>query len=190
MTRVLQIRRGSAAQNDNFTGMPGEITMDTDAKTLRVHDGETLGGFTLARANDAATNTGNFDIENVSDEFWANIVAQHAPAPFTVHETTPIQINSRVAGLNYILGDTEKPKFVQCALVCQNAEAGYAVGDEVWAFGVGNHANPIPNCEQNQNGMNLFLLTGCQKYWVRHHDTGVQTEITDENWCILFRVYY
>lgn len=27
MTRVLQLRRGSTVQNDNFTGLPGEITM-------------------------------------------------------------------------------------------------------------------------------------------------------------------
>lgn len=61
MTRVLQLRRGSTTQNDNFTGLPGEITMDTDAKTVRIHDGETLGGFALMRADNAATNTGTFD---------------------------------------------------------------------------------------------------------------------------------
>ena len=44
MTRILQIRRGTAAENDNFTGMTGEITMDTTNKTVRIHDGETLGG--------------------------------------------------------------------------------------------------------------------------------------------------
>lgn len=44
MTRVLQLRRGTTAQNNNFTGLPGEITFDMDAKTVRIHDGETLGG--------------------------------------------------------------------------------------------------------------------------------------------------
>ena len=52
MTRVLQVRRGNTAQNNDFTGLVGEITMDTDAKTLRVHDGETIGGIALARASD------------------------------------------------------------------------------------------------------------------------------------------
>ena len=52
MTRILQIRRGSSAQNDNFTGLSGEITFDTTNKTLRVHDGETLGGAILAKLSD------------------------------------------------------------------------------------------------------------------------------------------
>ncbi len=44
MSRQIQIRRGSAAEHDNFTGAIGEITMDTTNKTLRVHDGVTVGG--------------------------------------------------------------------------------------------------------------------------------------------------
>lgn len=52
MARQIQIRRGTTLENDNFTGAVGEITMDTDAKTLRVHDGETIGGIALARASD------------------------------------------------------------------------------------------------------------------------------------------
>ena len=52
MARQIQIRRGTTLENDNFTGAVGEITMDTDAKTLRVHDGETIGGVALARASD------------------------------------------------------------------------------------------------------------------------------------------
>ncbi len=43
MARVLQIRRGTTAQNDNFTGLSGELSFDTETKTLRVHDGTRLG---------------------------------------------------------------------------------------------------------------------------------------------------
>lgn len=52
MARQIQIRRGTTSEHENFTGAIGEITMDTDAKTLRVHDGETIGGIALARASD------------------------------------------------------------------------------------------------------------------------------------------
>ena len=52
MARQIQIRRGTTLENDNFIGAIGEITMDTDAKTLRVHDGETVGGIALARTSD------------------------------------------------------------------------------------------------------------------------------------------
>ena len=79
MRRCNPFGRGTAAQNNNFTGLAGEITMDTDAKTLRVHDGETLGGFALARA-DADAGTGDFDIASVSDEFWTSLFARFGGA--------------------------------------------------------------------------------------------------------------
>lgn len=49
MSRQIQIRRGSAAEHEAFTGALGEVTMDTTNKTLRVHDGETPGGIPLAK---------------------------------------------------------------------------------------------------------------------------------------------
>ena len=49
MSRQIQIRRGTAAENDAFTGAIGEVTMDTTNKTLRVHDGTTTGGTVLAK---------------------------------------------------------------------------------------------------------------------------------------------
>lgn len=40
----LQIRRGTTAQNNSFIGAMGEITFDTTTKSLRLHDGVTVGG--------------------------------------------------------------------------------------------------------------------------------------------------
>ena len=65
MARQIQIRRGTTLENDNFTGAIGEVTMDTDAKTLRVHDGETMGGIALAR-KDEISNITNFIIPDYS----------------------------------------------------------------------------------------------------------------------------
>lgn len=45
-------RRGTTAQNDAFTGAEGEIVVDTQKHTLRVHDGETQGGFEMATQAD------------------------------------------------------------------------------------------------------------------------------------------
>ena len=42
--RIIQVYRGTTAQNNAFTGAAGEITMDTTRKELRVHDGSTAGG--------------------------------------------------------------------------------------------------------------------------------------------------
>jgi len=56
MPTVLQFRRGTAAQNNAFTGAAGEITVDTTAQTLRVHDNSTLGG--AAMLSTTGTQTG------------------------------------------------------------------------------------------------------------------------------------
>lgn len=44
MSEQWQIRRGTTAENNGFTGAQGELTMDTEKKQLRVHDGSTQGG--------------------------------------------------------------------------------------------------------------------------------------------------
>lgn len=48
MPTQLQLRRGNTAQTATFTGAVAEITVDTDKKTVVVHDGITAGGFALA----------------------------------------------------------------------------------------------------------------------------------------------
>lgn len=44
MAKQIQLRRGSTAEHENFIGATGEVTVDTDLNTLRVHDGTTPGG--------------------------------------------------------------------------------------------------------------------------------------------------
>ena len=51
MAIQIQLRQGTTAQHGTFTGAVGEVTVDTDKKTVVVHDG-TTGGFPVAaRAN-------------------------------------------------------------------------------------------------------------------------------------------
>jgi len=47
MPTVLQFRRGTTTQNNNFLGADGEVTVDTQSQTVRLHDGTTLGGIVL-----------------------------------------------------------------------------------------------------------------------------------------------
>ena len=48
MAKQVQWRRGNTAAHATFAGANGEITIDTDKKTVVVHDGATPGGFSLA----------------------------------------------------------------------------------------------------------------------------------------------
>ena len=45
MATALQLRRGTTAQNNAFTGVVGELSIDTQTEALIVHDGSTSGGF-------------------------------------------------------------------------------------------------------------------------------------------------
>jgi len=49
MAKQVQLRRGSTAQHSSFTGVVGEVTVDTDKDTVVVHDGSTAGGFPLLK---------------------------------------------------------------------------------------------------------------------------------------------
>lgn len=51
MSKQVKIRRGTSAQHASFTGVEGEITVDTTIDTLRVHDGSTVGGRQMLRAD-------------------------------------------------------------------------------------------------------------------------------------------
>ena len=50
MTTSVQRRRGSTADHLEFIGAPGELTVDTDIWSVRVHDGITAGGNLLLSA--------------------------------------------------------------------------------------------------------------------------------------------
>ena len=49
MATAIQRRRGTSLQHASFTGLAGEITIDTTLNTIIVHDGVTQGGIRLAK---------------------------------------------------------------------------------------------------------------------------------------------
>ncbi len=77
MATQLQLRRGNTTQTNAFTGAIAEVTVDTDKKTLVIHDGSTAGGTPLAKEGVLSTAythaNGAFDKANS-----ANVLAQAA----------------------------------------------------------------------------------------------------------------
>ena len=63
---AIQFRRGTTTQHSSFTGLLGEVTVDTDKKTLVVHDGSTTGGYPLAREGAASSSTTGTFSSNVT----------------------------------------------------------------------------------------------------------------------------
>jgi hypothetical protein len=52
---AIQLRRGTTSEHSTFTGLVGEVTVDTTKDTLVVHDGVTAGGYPLAKASEASS---------------------------------------------------------------------------------------------------------------------------------------
>ncbi|QBQ72579.1 putative structural protein [Roseobacter phage CRP-3] len=73
MANALQLRRGTTTQHNTFTGLAGEVTVDTDKETVVVHDGSTAGGFPLARASDLT----NFDADTLDGKQLATIESEY-----------------------------------------------------------------------------------------------------------------
>lgn len=70
MSRQIQIRRGTADEHTNFVGAVGELTMETTHGTLRLHDGTTPGGITLARADEVMPSNPMPDTADYVIETW------------------------------------------------------------------------------------------------------------------------
>ena len=60
MSTTLQFRRGNSAAAAAVTGADGEIYINTQTKTVHVHDGVTAGGFALANASSVAAKANAF----------------------------------------------------------------------------------------------------------------------------------
>lgn len=68
-------RRGTTAQNDAFTGAEGEIVVDTQKHTLRVHDGVTQGGFEMATQEDLGSKADVESVESKADTDLSNLTS-------------------------------------------------------------------------------------------------------------------
>ena len=87
MAFAFQRRRGTTSQHSTFTGLNAELTVDTDKKTVVVHDGSVAGGYPLSREKfgihtspvetttisaTAATGTVNVDISTQSVVYYTS----------------------------------------------------------------------------------------------------------------------
>ena len=56
MANQVQFRRGTTGQHSAFTGAVGEVTVDTEKKTVCIHDASQIGGFPLLREDFSNSN--------------------------------------------------------------------------------------------------------------------------------------
>jgi hypothetical protein len=97
MPTVLQLRRGTTAQNNAFTGSAGELTFNTTTGSVRAHDGTTAGGAEMMKTDGSNSGSSiNFagDIHTSAqgdirflDADKSNFVAFQAPSTISANVT-------------------------------------------------------------------------------------------------------
>src|SRR5210317_2390396 len=104
MPTILQLRRGTTAENDAYTGSVGEITVDTTLNTVRLHDGSTAGGSLVGnlQKNIQLGITGNNEIDTSS----GNLTLDSAGGTVTIDDNLTVSGNTTVTGNLTVNGTT------------------------------------------------------------------------------------
>ena len=163
MAKQLQLRKGTDTEHNTFTGALGEVTVDTTNKTLRVHDGSTVGGIRLATVTGglvpaaqlpaATTSTqGVVVLNNTLTSTNTNQALTAAQGKvlndqaFGVGQTWTALTGSRVIGTTYT-NSTGKPIQVCMSVDINNAHF-FINGVDMYIpdyDGFGNHYFIVPN---------------------------------------------
>ena len=143
MAKQLQLRKGTATEHNTFTGANGEVTVDTTNKTLRVHDGSTVGGTILATSTGGSipasqlpsATTSTQGIVKLNNTLTSTSVTEALTAAqgkvlndqaFGVGQTWQNVTASRSAGVTYT-NDTGKPITVIVSIRDVNVFSGVLV---------------------------------------------------------------
>ena len=99
-----QLRRGNTAENDAFTGALGELTLDTQRKVIRFHDGVTRGGIELGAPSLVAvqrpTADNNYTWFRKYSDGWVE-QGGLAPQPSTATVGTTVTLPIAMSDSNY-----------------------------------------------------------------------------------------
>lgn len=97
MPTQVQFRRGTATQNNAFTGAAGELSINTDNNSIRVHNGSTSGGYEVAKA-DLSNTSGGLSIQNL------NITGLSTFVGVSTHQSTLFGTQLSISGVTTFRG--------------------------------------------------------------------------------------
>lgn len=136
MATQLQLRKGNTAQTAVFTGALAEVTVDTDQKTVVVHDGTTVGGTYIITKAQLDSNVSILQGINTSQNTRISIV-----------EGVNLGQNTTITAVN---------QFAQSAYDTANATNGFAVS----AFNKANSANVLAQTAfDSSNAVNGYAVS-------------------------------
>jgi hypothetical protein len=127
MATAIQRRRGNTAQHASFTGLAGEITIDTDKNTVVVHDGVTAGGYPLALASEVQA-LGGADITAVVAGAGLTGGATSGNATINVGAGNGISVAADAVSVNTTYFDTDASGTGWTGNLAPSANNTYSLG--------------------------------------------------------------
>jgi len=104
MPTILQLRRGTTAENASYTGSVGELTVDTTLNKVILHDGSTAGGTTVGNLQ------GNIQLGKTAageiDTSSGNLTIDSAGGTTTLDDNVVISGNLTVSGTTTTVDST------------------------------------------------------------------------------------
>ena len=108
MANALQLRRGTTSEHSTFTGLVGEVTVDTTKDTVVVHDGSQAGGYPLAKFSDLTiANVPNLQTNldakvDLAGDTMTGFLTLHADPTSALHAATKEYVDTiAAAGIHY-----------------------------------------------------------------------------------------
>ena len=201
MPTQVQFRRGSASQNNTYTGAAGELTIDTSTWDIRVHDGITPGGYSVSGAASTATaissgvtgdllyqsgpgvtsfiNIGAADTVLTSDGTTATWVSLGTLTAVGGVNADNLQVNSITAGNRYLVVTDQTGAYTALeasTATIYNESSGLTINK---ALNAGGHIIPTANgtydLGSSSNRFRTLYLTSSSLYVGNTHLTGTGT---------------
>jgi hypothetical protein len=144
MSTQVQIRRGNTIQTAAFTGAIAELTVDTDKKTLVVHDGSTAGGTPLAKESSLSANA-----------IFSQAAFNQANTSFITATSAGIYANGAFAAANIAGGSAGS--YANAAFNQANTAVNNALSASNYANGAFTSSNTIQTYVTSANA-NISLL--------------------------------
>lgn len=203
--KQVQIRKGTTAQNNAFTGALGEMSFDTEQKRLRTHDGATLGGFPHAlqsevEALQSEVETPTFladkringfaAVAGASPTGWLGAFAGVLSAATTTVASSATEATSLLVATGAISGDASGYSDTPLRWSGRNNYVGLSVKPvaltniDVWVgiFNTtsGNFPNAYVGADPAENNYAAFrFVAGTDTNWMAVSKDATAQEITD-----------
>lgn len=157
MATQIRFRRGTTAQTNAFTGVQGEVTVDTDKKVVVVHDGVTPGGNPMLGPTNVAGKMDKtvYDPQNIQGDAFNRAIQTGSQAISTVTGLTAALGVYAAKSANYtaVLADSHAThRFTAAATVALTAAVTLGASWDYTVVAQGGDVVIDPNASETING--------------------------------------